>query len=42
MREIKSRWMRWVGHVAHLGEKRNIYKIFVGKLEDIDHLRVQA
>jgi hypothetical protein len=23
--------MRWVGHVAHMGEKRKVYKILVGK-----------
>jgi transcription termination factor 2 len=30
---IKSRRMRWAGHVARMGEKRNAYRIFVGKLE---------
>jgi hypothetical protein len=25
--------MRWVGHVAQLGEKRNAYRILVGKPE---------
>jgi hypothetical protein len=29
---IKSRRMRWVGHVARIGEVRNAY-ILVGKLE---------
>jgi hypothetical protein len=28
-RMIKSRKMRWVGHVAHMGEKRNAYRILV-------------
>jgi len=28
---IKSRRMRWVGHVAHMGERRGIYRILVGK-----------
>jgi hypothetical protein len=27
----KSRRMRWVGHIAHMGEMRNAYKIMVGK-----------
>jgi hypothetical protein len=27
---IKSR-MRWVGHVARMGEKRNTYRLLVGK-----------
>jgi hypothetical protein len=26
----KSRRMRWAGHVARMGEKRNSYRIFVG------------
>jgi hypothetical protein len=26
--------MRWAGHVAQLGEKRNAYRILVGKLEE--------
>jgi transcription termination factor 2 len=30
---IKSRRMRWAGHVARMGEKRNAYRLFVGKLE---------
>jgi hypothetical protein len=28
---IKSRSMRWAGHVARMGEKRNAYRILVGK-----------
>jgi hypothetical protein len=30
---IKSRRMRWAGHVARMGEKMNEYKILVGKPE---------
>jgi hypothetical protein len=30
---IKSRRVRWAGHVARMGEKRNTYRILVGKLE---------
>jgi hypothetical protein len=30
---IKSRRMRWAGHVARMGEKRNAYRILVGKSE---------
>jgi hypothetical protein len=30
---IKSRRMRWAGHVARLGETRNAYGILVGKPE---------
>jgi hypothetical protein len=32
-RMIKSRRMRRAAHVAHMGEKRNAYRILVGKLE---------
>jgi hypothetical protein len=30
---IKSRRVRWVGHVIRMGEKRSPYKILMGKLE---------
>jgi hypothetical protein len=33
IRTIKSRRMRWAGHVAHMGGKRNAYRILVGKPE---------
>jgi hypothetical protein len=29
IRMIKSRRMRWAGHVARMGEKRNAYRILV-------------
>jgi hypothetical protein len=32
-RIIKSRMMRWAGHVARMGEKRNAYRLLVGKPE---------
>jgi len=25
--------MRWAGHVAHMGERRGVYRDFVGKPE---------
>jgi hypothetical protein len=31
IRIIKSRRMRWAGHVARMGERRNAYRLFVGK-----------
>jgi hypothetical protein len=31
IRMIKSRRMRWEGYVARMGEKRNAYRILVGK-----------
>jgi hypothetical protein len=33
IRMIKSRRMRWAGHVARMGKKRNAYRILVGKPE---------
>jgi hypothetical protein len=33
IRMIKTRRMRWAGHVARMGEKRNAYRILVGKPE---------
>jgi hypothetical protein len=33
IRMIKSRRMRWAGHVARIGEKMNAYRIPVGKPE---------
>jgi hypothetical protein len=30
---MKSRRMRWAGHVVRTGEKRNAYRILVGKPE---------
>jgi hypothetical protein len=31
IRQIKSRRMRWAGHVAHMGEGRNVCRVLVGK-----------
>jgi hypothetical protein len=33
IRQIKSRRMRWAGHVARMGEERKLYKVLVGKPE---------
>jgi hypothetical protein len=33
IRVVKSRRMRWEGHVARIWEKRNAYKLLVGKPE---------
>ena len=30
---IKSRRMRWAGHVAHVGERRGIHRVLVGNPE---------
>jgi hypothetical protein len=33
IRKVKSRRMRWAGHVARMGEERKVYKVLVGKPE---------
>ena len=33
VRVIKSRRMRWAGHVARMGEEREVYRVLVGKTE---------
>ena len=33
VRVIKSRRMRWAGHVAHVGDRRGVYRVLVGKPE---------
>jgi hypothetical protein len=33
VRVIKSRRMRWAGHVARMGEGRCVYKVLVGRPE---------
>jgi hypothetical protein len=32
-RVIKSRKMRWAGHIARMGERRDVYRVLVGKPE---------
>jgi hypothetical protein len=39
IRIVKSRRMRWAGHVARMGEKRNAYRLLVGKPEGKRPLR---
>jgi hypothetical protein len=39
IRIIKSRRMKWAGHVARMGEKRNAYRLLVGKPEGKRPLR---
>jgi hypothetical protein len=34
IRQIKSRIVWWVEHVARMGEKRKVYKVLVGKPEE--------
>jgi hypothetical protein len=33
IRQVKSRRMRWAGHVARMGEERKVYKVLVGNAE---------
>jgi hypothetical protein len=33
VRVVKSRRMRWVGHVARMGEERGLHRVLVGKRE---------
>ena len=33
VRVIKSRRMRWAGHVARMGQEREVYRVLVGKPE---------
>jgi hypothetical protein len=33
IRQNKSRRIRWMVHVAHMGEERNVCKVLVGKPE---------
>jgi len=37
VRVIKSRRMRWAGHVARVGEERGLYRVLVGKPEGKSH-----
>jgi hypothetical protein len=31
--QIRSRRMRWAGHVARMGEEKNVYRVLMGKAE---------
>jgi hypothetical protein len=33
IRQVKSRRMRWAGHVARMGDERKVYKVLMGKPE---------
>jgi hypothetical protein len=35
---IKSRRMRWVGHVASMGQRRGAWRVLVGDLREGEHL----
>jgi hypothetical protein len=48
IRQLKSKRIRWAGHVARMGEERQVYKVLVGKPEgknnsegqDVDGIRM--
>jgi hypothetical protein len=42
VRQIKSRRMRWAGHVARMGVGRNLYRVLMGKPVEKDHLEDQG
>jgi hypothetical protein len=42
IRVIKSRRMKWAGHVARMGEVGSAYNILVGNLKGGDHLEDQG
>jgi hypothetical protein len=33
VRVVKSRRMRWAGHMTHMGEERGVHRVLVGKPE---------
>jgi hypothetical protein len=37
VRVVKSRRMRWAGHVARMGEERGVHRVLVGKPEGKSH-----
>jgi hypothetical protein len=39
IRVIRSRTIRWTGHVSCMGEKRNAYRILVGDLKERDNFK---
>jgi hypothetical protein len=42
IRQIKSRRMRWAGHVACMGERRNVYRVWWESPRERDHLKDQG
>jgi hypothetical protein len=37
VRVVKSRRMRWAGHMARMGEDRGVYRVLVGNPEGRGH-----
>jgi hypothetical protein len=42
IRQIKSRGMRWAGHVARMGVGRKVYRVSVGSQKEKNHLKDQG
>jgi hypothetical protein len=42
IRQIKSRRVRWVGHMGHIGEDRKVYKFVMGKPEQRNYSKTEA
>jgi hypothetical protein len=42
IRQMKSRRMRWAGHVACMGEGRNLYRVLLGNSREIGNLKYQG
>jgi hypothetical protein len=42
IRQIKSRRMWWAGHVACMGEERNVYRVLMGSQKKRDHLEIHG
>jgi hypothetical protein len=42
IRQIKSRRMRWAGHMARMGEERKVYWVLVESQKERDHLEHQG
>jgi hypothetical protein len=42
IRQIKSRRIRWAGHVARMGEERNVYRLLMRNSGGGDHLEDQG
>ena len=42
IRVIKSRRIRWVGHVACMGERRGVHRVLVGNLRKESTLKTQV
>ena len=39
---VLTRRMRWVGHVARMGERRGVYRVLVGKPEGKTSWKTEA